>query len=55
MAKTDIDTEINLTLNFFTELGRYDKEEYLCMFKGAYFDPNSMQSLKATSFVDSGE
>ena len=55
MAKPDIATEVNLTLKFFTALGRDDDEEALCLFKIASLDPTGMQSSKAKTFVDSGE
>ena len=55
MAKPDIATEVNLTLKFFTALGRDDDEEVLRLFKSASLDPTGMQSSKAKTFVDSGE
>ena len=55
MAKSAIDTEVNLTLKFLTTLRRYNDEEALRLFKCASFDPTGMQSLKVKSFVDSGE
>ena len=55
MAKPAIANEANLLLKFFTALGRDDDEEALHLFKIVSLDPTGMQSLKAKSFVDSGE
>ena len=35
MAKPDIATKVNLTLKFYTALGKYDDEEALSLFKRA--------------------
>ena len=46
---------MNLTLKFFTALGRDDDEEALRLFKSASLDPTGMQSLKAKAFFNSRE
>ena len=47
MAKPDMDNEVNLTLKFFTAIGRNNDVEALRLFKSASLDPTGMQSLKA--------
>ena len=54
MAKPAIATKANFTLKLFNALGIDDDEEVIHLFNRDSFDPR-MQSLKAKSFVDSGE
>ena len=55
MDKLAISTEVNLTLNFFTAVGRDNYKEAFRLFNSASLGPTIMQSLKAKFFVDSGE
>ena len=54
MAKPDIATEVNLTLKFFTALGRDNDEGALSLFKSASLDPTGMHILKAKVFYIQG-